>query len=79
MNRSNWVLLAFLAIGGFFLLTEHKAHALGALPFLLLLACPFLHLFHHHGQGQESYRKSGNEAAGPTANRTESPKQGRQV
>lgn len=53
MNRSNWVLLAFLAIGGFFLLTEHRAHVLGVLPFLLLLACPLLHLFHHGRHGGE--------------------------
>lgn len=51
MNRSNWVLLGFLAIAGFFLLTEHKAHVLGLLPFLLLLACPLLHLWHHGGHG----------------------------
>jgi hypothetical protein len=51
MNRSNWVLLGFLAIAGFFLLTEHRAHVLGVLPFLLLLACPLLHLFHHGGHG----------------------------
>lgn len=49
MNRSNWVLLGFFAIAGFFLLTEHRAHVLGLLPFLLLLACPLLHLFHHRG------------------------------
>lgn len=49
MNRSDWVLLGFLAIAGFFLLTEHKAHVLGILPFLLLLACPLMHLFHGHG------------------------------
>lgn len=51
MNRSNWVLLGFIVIAGFFLFTEHKAHALGALPFLLLLACPLMHLFHHGGHG----------------------------
>ena len=26
-------------------------HALGALPYLLLLACPLMHLFMHHGHG----------------------------
>ncbi|MBI5006058.1 MAG: DUF2933 domain-containing protein [Nitrosomonadales bacterium] len=46
----NWVLIAFLAIASFFLLTEHRAHLLGALPFLLLLACPLMHLFMHHGE-----------------------------
>lgn len=45
------VLLAFLAIAAFFLLTEHRAHLFGALPFLLLLACPLLHFFMHRGHG----------------------------
>lgn len=45
----NWILVAFLAIAAFFLITEHRAHLLGALPFLLLLACPLMHLFMHHG------------------------------
>ena len=47
----NWILVAFLAIAAFFLLTEHRARLFGALPFLLLLACPLMHLFMHHGHG----------------------------
>ena len=43
--------LGFLAIAGFFLQTEHRAHLFGALPFLLLLACPLLHVFMHGGHG----------------------------
>jgi hypothetical protein len=35
----NWVLIAFLAVVGFFLFTEHLAHLFGFLPFLLLFAC----------------------------------------
>jgi hypothetical protein len=35
-SRSGVVLLAFLAIAAFFVVTEHTAHALGALPYLLL-------------------------------------------
>ena len=46
------VLLGFLAIAAFFLLTEHTAHVFGALPFLFLLACPLMHLFMHGGHGQ---------------------------
>jgi len=34
-SRMTWVLLGFIAIGGFFLVTEHTAHILGALPFLV--------------------------------------------
>jgi hypothetical protein len=46
---TKWVLLGFLAIGGYFFFTEHRAHVIQALPFLLLLACPLLHMFHGHG------------------------------
>ena len=53
--RSGLALLGFLAIAAFFLLSEHRAHALGILPFVLLLLCPLLHLFGHggHGHGAE--------------------------
>lgn len=51
-SRSGLVLLGFLLIAGFFVLTEHTADVLGVLPYLLLLACPLLHLFHGgHGRG----------------------------
>ncbi len=56
-SRSGLVLLAFLAIAAFFVLTEHTAHALGALPYLLLLACPLLHLLHGgHSRGHDDHR-----------------------
>ena len=48
-SRSGIVLLGFLIVIGFFLITEHTAHVLGALPFLLVAACPVMHLFMHHG------------------------------
>ena len=36
-------------IFAFFPLREHWAHALGLAPYILLFACPLLHLFHGHG------------------------------
>jgi len=45
------VVCGFLLVAGFFLLTEHTAHVFGALPYLLILACPLMHLFMHHGHG----------------------------
>jgi hypothetical protein len=56
-SRTGIVLLAFLTIAAFFLVTEHAAHALGVLPFLLVLLCPLLHLFLHrkHGGGHASH------------------------
>ena len=50
-TRSGLVLCGFLLIAGFYLFTEHTAHVFGALPYLLLLACPLMHLFMHHGHG----------------------------
>jgi hypothetical protein len=38
-------------VAAIYLLTEHTAHVTGALPYLLLLACPLMHLFMHHGHG----------------------------
>ena len=44
-------LIVFGAIALYFLLSEHRAHLFFALPFLLLLACPLMHVFMHHGHG----------------------------
>lgn len=53
-SRTGFVLLGFTAIAAFFLLTEHQAHVLGALPFVLLALCPLLHLFGHgHGDRED--------------------------
>lgn len=52
ISRGTIALLAFLAIAAFFLFTEHRAHLFGFLPYLLVLACPLMHLFHGgHGHG----------------------------
>ncbi len=48
-QKSRWALWFFAAIALFYLLSEHQAHFFGALPYLLLLACPLMHLFMHHG------------------------------
>lgn len=42
-------LLMVAAIGGFYLLREHWNHVAGNWIYLLLLACPLMHLFHGHG------------------------------
>ncbi|WP_020164516.1 DUF2933 domain-containing protein [Methyloversatilis discipulorum] len=39
------------AVAAYYLLTEHLAHVLGALPYLLLLVCPVMHIFMHRGHG----------------------------
>jgi len=59
-TRGGVALVGFVAIAGFFLLTEHTAHVFGVLPYLLVLACPFLHFFMH-----PHHRKAGGSGGGP--------------
>lgn len=54
-SRAGFVCAGFLAVAAFFLITEHTAHVLGALPWLLLAACPLMHLFMHHGGGRSAH------------------------
>ena len=60
---ANWrlplVFAVFAAFALFLLLSENGAQALGLLPFLLLAACPVLHLFMHHGHGHEPGARGG--------------------
>lgn len=42
-------LLMVALVGGFYLLREHWNHVAGNWIYLLLLACPLMHLFHRHG------------------------------
>jgi hypothetical protein len=50
-SRATIVLVVFLGIAAFFLVTEHTAHLFGVLPYALLLLCPILHLFMHGSHG----------------------------
>ena len=44
-----WALSLAIAAAGLYLLITHTGHALGAVPYLLLLACPLMHVFGHGG------------------------------
>jgi hypothetical protein len=45
-----WGLSLAVAAAGLYLLITHTGHVLGALPYLLLMACPLMHLLHGHGR-----------------------------
>lgn len=51
--RSRYGVAFFIiaAVAAYFLLKEHTAHVAGYFPFLLLAACPLMHLFMHRGHG----------------------------
>ena len=67
-TRTWWAFAGFLAIAAFFLFEEHRAHMLGALPYLLLLACPLLHMFGHGGHGHGGH--ASREEHGPDHHQT---------
>ena len=50
-SRAFVVCVAFLIIGLILLWTEHLVHALGYLPYLLILVCPLMHMFMHGSHG----------------------------
>ena len=51
-----WAVLALAVLLGGYLMIWHSAHLAAVLPFLVLAACPLMHIFmhgahgHHHGQ-----------------------------
>lgn len=59
--RTGLVLLGFLAVAAYFLWTEHRAHVIQFLPYVLLLLCPLLHMFHggHGGHGDDHRKHDG--------------------
>ncbi len=61
LTGPNLALLIFLGIAGLFLWTEHRAHLWGALPWLFLLGCVFMHFFMHRGHGHGDRERSDGE------------------
>lgn len=48
------------AVGAYFLATRHFDHVVQAAPYLVLLACPLMHLFgHRHGKHQHGSHPPG--------------------
>ncbi|MBN9000293.1 MAG: DUF2933 domain-containing protein [Rhizobiales bacterium] len=48
-SMSGKIIAVVLAIGISLAVADHWMHLLGILPFLIILACPLMHLFMHHG------------------------------
>lgn len=53
VRRKAWLTAAVMlaVVGGVYLVQEHWTHLAGNWIYLLLLACPLMHLFTHHGHG----------------------------
>lgn len=65
-SRARLVFIGFALIAGALLFTEHRAHVLGVLIWLPLLACPLMHVFMHHGHGSHGgHGRQNNERKAP--------------
>jgi hypothetical protein len=56
-RNAKLALISASVIATFFILREHWEHALGLLPYLLLISCPLMHLLghgHHHRHGEDN-------------------------
>lgn len=62
INLNHLAFLLLVIVGGFFLWTEHRAHLMGALPYLTLLLCPLMHIFMH--KGHDDHDKHNNQQGG---------------
>ena len=51
LSNNGLAAIGLIAAVLYFLLAEHRAHFIMALPFLILLLCPLLHIFMHDGHG----------------------------
>ena len=63
---SRYVFFGFVAVAAYFVITEHRAHVVAFLPYVLLAACPLMHLFHHggHGHGHDEDSEPGPRSGG---------------
>ena len=65
------VLVVFLAIAAFYLVTEHTAHVFGLLPYTLILLCPIMHLLMHGSHGGHGGQDDHNAHEHHTAHQSE--------
>ena len=50
------LILVCLGAVGYWLYTYHLDHALGFLPYAIILLCPLMHLFMHGGHGNHGHK-----------------------
>lgn len=58
LSMQGMAALGLIGAVTYFLLAEHREHVFTLLPYLILLACPLMHVFmhrgHHHGHREEN-------------------------
>lgn len=52
-SGSGLAALGLIGVATYFLWMEHREHVAAFLPYLLILACPLMHIFMHRGHGND--------------------------
>jgi hypothetical protein len=52
----HWSVWCLITVGLALLIIDHWVHVLGALPYLVLLACPLVHFFMHGKHGHKHHQ-----------------------
>lgn len=52
---SGWAAIGLITAASYFLFFEHGEHVFPFLPYLILLLCPFMHIFMHGSHGQHEH------------------------
>lgn len=55
-KRVHWGVWCLFGLALMLLAIDHWAHIFGVLPYLVLLACPLMHLFMHGKHGQQHHQ-----------------------
>ena len=71
-SRAAWIFGILAAAAAVFLLAEHRAHVLGILPWIVVLACPLMHIFMHGGHG---HGRHGHESDAPRRDARAAPRE----
>lgn len=73
-SRTGIVTMVVVSVLGFLIYEGHGAHLLGYAPFLLILACPLMHIFMHGGHGGHgAHQHGGDEENAPRAPEAQQP------
>lgn len=65
-----WAVLGLAIILGGYLVIWHGAHLAAALPFLVLAACPLMHIFMHGGHGHHHSQDTSKDVPPPSSRST---------
>ncbi len=53
-SKKTWIVIFIIGLFGLiFLLRTHTSHVLSVIPYLILLLCPFMHIFMHKNHGNK--------------------------